>query len=84
MTHLTQAESDYRMDVASGRYRRQPDPVPPRDVRRFFEELDRGTRVIDRRAKLIMRALRQAETELVASPLMKGFEAFIEQVARRP
>ena len=86
MAWLTEAEFNYRMDVASGRYRRKPKPKPitVKDIDRFFAEVSRGMEAINRRAEPIIRELVEAEKRLAASPLMQGFEAFMEQYAGIP
>ncbi len=73
MVWLTEADFNYRMDIASGHYRRKPEPKPItfRNIERFITADQNG------RAESTMRILLEAEKRLAASPLIQRAVALL-------
>ena len=77
MVWLTEADFNYRMDIASGHYKPETKPITFRNIERFITEDQNG------RAESTMRILMEADKRLAASPLMQRAVALLGMPVER-
>ena len=76
---LTEAEANYRMDVASGKYQRKPKsrPMTAEEIMQCMETFREGLEILGRRVQPFFDGLAEAEKRLAETPMVKEIRAVV-------